>query len=83
MPAPIESIRDHLKSKLREAGPARYEAIAQETGVAVSFIRKFVYGSRENPRVETVQPLLKLFAAVDRGDRNLPAPLPKTLQQSA
>ena len=37
-----------------------------------SFIRKFVYGSRENPRVGTIQPLLDYFAAVDRGEIALP-----------
>lgn len=62
-----EPIADHLKRRLREAGASRFEAIAERTGVALSFIRKFVYGSRENPRVQTIQPLLDFFAAVDAG----------------
>jgi len=75
MAAPhIESVKDYLHRKLKEAGAARFDAIAAETGVAVSFIRKFVYGSRDNPRIETVQPLLSLFAAVERGERELPEP---------
>lgn len=63
----VEPIIDYLKRRLREAGAAKFEEIAEQAGVTVSFIRKFVYGSRENPRVQTVQPLLDYFAAVDRG----------------
>ncbi|WP_304306256.1 hypothetical protein [Pseudacidovorax intermedius] len=71
----IEPITEFLKRRLREAGPARFDAIAAEAGVTASFIRKFVYGSRENPRVQTVQPLLDFFQSVDRGERGLPEPL--------
>lgn len=86
-----ETITDYLKRRLREAGAARFEAIADaatlragmsldaEDRVRASFIRKFVYGSRENPRVQTIQPLLDYFAAVDRGDVALPKlPTPET-----
>lgn len=79
----IETITEYLKRRLREAGASRFDAIAaratalaglpDEEGVKTSFIRKFVYGSRENPRVQTIQPLLDYFAAVDRGDEVLPA----------
>lgn len=68
----IETITEYLKRRLRDAGAARFEAIADEAGVTVSFIRKFVYGSRENPRVGTIQPLLDYFAEVDQGKRELP-----------
>jgi transcriptional regulator with XRE-family HTH domain len=68
----IEPITTFLKRRLREAGASRFEAIASVTGVTSSFIRKFAYGSRENPRVQTIQPLLDFFAAVDRGERQLP-----------
>lgn len=64
---PIEPITDFLKRRLRDAGPARWDAIAEEAGVAPSFIRKFMYGSRENPRVQTIQPLVDYFNAVDGG----------------
>lgn len=70
----IEPITDYLKRRLREAGPGRFDAIAAASDVTPSFIRKFVYGSRENPRVQTVQPLLDYFAAVDRGEVQLPDP---------
>jgi type II secretory pathway component PulJ len=80
----IESITEYLKRRLRDAGAARFEAIADEASVLAGipldhedrvragFIRKFVYGSRENPRIGTIQPLLDYFAAVDRGERRLP-----------
>lgn len=73
----VEPITDYLKRRLRDAGASSFEAIAEESGVASSFIRKFVYGSRENPRVQTIQPLLDYFAAVDRGERELPEPSEK------
>jgi predicted transcriptional regulator len=65
----VESITDYLKRRLRnEVGASRFDALGDATGVTASFIRKFVYGSRENPRVGTIQPLLDYFAAVDRGE---------------
>lgn len=71
MATQLEPIADQLKRRLKEAGPSRFDAIAARTGVALSFIRKFVYGSRENPRVQTIQPLLDFFAAVDAGEIDL------------
>ena len=70
--APVEPITDFLKRRLKEAGAARFDAIADAAGVTPSFIRKFVYGSRDNPRIQTVQPLLDFFGAVDRGELVLP-----------
>ena len=68
----IEPITTYLKRHLKAAGSARFETIAEETGVTSSFIRKFFYGSRENPRVGTVQPLIDYFKAIERGERKLP-----------
>jgi predicted transcriptional regulator len=68
----IEPITDFLKRRLRDAGSARFDAIAEAAGVTPSFIRKFVYGSRENPRVQTIQPLIDYFSEVDQGLRDLP-----------
>lgn len=80
----IESITEYLHRKLGEAGTARFEAIAAEATayaglpadsedrVRVSFVRKFFYGNRKDPRVGTVEPLLNYFRAVDRGERELP-----------
>lgn len=66
-----ESVKDYLYRRLKEVGASRFDGISQETGVALSFIRKFVYGSRENPRIETIQPLLNFFADVDAGRRSI------------
>ena len=71
---PIEPIIEHLKRKLREAGSARWELIARECGVAKSLPRKLVYGDRENPGVQTIQPLIDFFEAVAQGHRQLPNP---------
>lgn len=83
---PAESITEYLLRKLREAGTARFEAIAAEATkyaglapdsedrVRLSFVRKFFYGDRPDPRVGTIEPLLNYFKAVDRGELQLPAP---------
>lgn len=74
----MESIIDYLRRKLREAGPARWEAIATESGIAKTLPRKLVYDAkRENPGVQTIQPLMDFFAAVERGERELPEPSDK------
>lgn len=67
----IEPITDYLKRKLREVGAARFDAIAEAAGVNASFIRKFFYGSRENPRVQTIQPLIDYFSKLERGEEDL------------
>lgn len=67
----IEPITIYLKRKLKDAGAARFDAIADAAGVNGSFIRKFFYGSRENPRVQTIQPLIDYFKAVERGELQL------------
>lgn len=63
---------EYLKRRLNEAGSARWEAIAAEAGVAKTLPRKIAYGDRNNSLVETIQPLLDYFGAVDRGERELP-----------
>lgn len=70
----IEPITHYLKRQLKDAGAARFDAIAEQAGVNASFIRKFFYGSRENPRVQTVQPLIDYFKSIERGERSLPEP---------
>ena len=56
-------ITEYLHQKLTEVGTAGFEQLALDTGVKVSFIRKFFYGGRKDPRVNTVQPLLDHFFA--------------------
>jgi hypothetical protein len=68
----MESIIDYLKRKLREAGAGRWEAIAVECGVAKTLPRKIAYDDRDNPGVQTIQPLLDFFGAIERGEKTLP-----------
>jgi len=71
----MSSILQPLIERLRNAGPARWEPIAAAAGVAKTLPRKLVYGDRGNPGVQTIQPLVDFFDAVDRGERELPAPV--------
>lgn len=76
----MEPVIDYLKRKLREAGAASWPAIAEgaseglsdERRIGVALLRKIAYGDRDNPGVQTVQPLLDYFVAIDRGERDLP-----------
>jgi hypothetical protein len=68
----METIIDYLKRKLKEAGSARWEAIADRAGVARSLPRKIAYSDRENPGVNTVQPLIDYFQKIERGEEELP-----------
>jgi transcriptional regulator with XRE-family HTH domain len=70
----MEPIVDYLQRKLKTAGPRRFAAIAQATGVSPSLLPKLAYGMRDNPRIQTIQPLLDFFHAVDRGAATLPEP---------
>lgn len=72
MLADMETIISYLKRQLKAAGARRWSAIAAETGCSPNTMRKIAYGDRDNPRVNTVQPLLELFLAVDRHERDLP-----------
>lgn len=56
-------ITEYLHQKLTEIGTSGFEKLAADTGVKVSFIRKFFYGGRKDPRVMTIQPLLDYFRA--------------------
>lgn len=68
----MEPIIDYLKRVLRAAGSARWEAIAEQAGVAKSLPRKIAFNDRDNPGVQTVQPLIDYFQEVERGERTLP-----------
>jgi hypothetical protein len=65
-------ILETLKTRLRDIGHSRWEAVAEAAGVAKTLPRKLVYGDRDNPGVQTIQPLLDYFARVDRGETSLP-----------
>lgn len=68
----MSSILQPVIDRLRAAGPASWEHIAREAGIAKTLPRKLVYGDRGNPGVLTIQPLVDYFDAVDRGERKLP-----------
>lgn len=70
----MEPIIDYLKRKLRDAGSARWEAIAQECGIAKTLPRKIAFNDRDNPGVQTIQPLIDFFRAVEQGEKVLPEP---------
>lgn len=75
----MEPIIDYLKRRLREAGAARWPAIASaistdDAPISEHLLRKVAYGDRDNPRLDKVQPLLDYFHAVDSGARSLPEP---------
>lgn len=71
---------DYLKRRLREAGPARWGAIAEAASIDLPddeklrepFLRKIAYDDRDNPGVKKIQPLLDYFAAIDRGEFEMP-----------
>lgn len=61
----METILQYLKRRLRDVGPGQWEIIAEQAGVAKTLPRKVAYGDRENPGVQTVQPLLDYFKRID------------------
>lgn len=69
----METIIDYLKRKLRDAGSARWELIAAESGVAKTLPRKIAFNDRDNPGVQTIQPLIDYFREIERGERALPS----------
>jgi len=73
----MQPIVDYLRDRLREAGPRSFPSIARATGVAPTLLPKLAYGQRDNPRVQTIQPLLDYFQAVERGERPAPAAEPR------
>ncbi|WP_429949595.1 hypothetical protein ACQYWY_21745 [Comamonas sediminis] len=75
-------ITTYLKEKLTEVGTGGFEKLADDTGVKVSFIRKFFYGNRPDPRVKTVQPLLDHFQKLDCV-QNAPMAATKTKKEAA
>lgn len=68
----MSTILQPLIDRLRSAGPAQWEPIAAAAGVAKTLPRKLVYGDRDNPTVQTIQPLVDYFDAVERGEKSLP-----------
>ena len=76
---------EYLKRNLRNAGSARWDAIAAKTGVAKSLPRKIAFSDRNNPGVQTIQPLVDFFQSVDRGEDVMPelATTPANIAQAS
>lgn len=70
----MEQIIEYLRRNVRAIGPRRHVAVAIEAGVSPSLVRKIATGERDNPRIQTIQPLIDYFRAIDSGKRQLPAP---------
>lgn len=77
----MEPVIEYLRRKLKEAGAASWPVIAEtvskdlteERKIGSALLRKIAYGDRDNPGVQTIQPLLDYFADVERGERTLPS----------
>lgn len=67
----MEPIMSYLKRRLNEIGPAARDLVADECGCSRSILRKIAYGDRDNCQVNSIQPVLDLLQAVDRGERDL------------
>lgn len=76
------SILAPLVERLRSVGSNSWEPIAHAAGVAKSLPRKLATGDRCNPTVQTIQPLIDYFAAVDRGEKTLPGHQPAPAEAS-
>jgi hypothetical protein len=68
----MSAILSPLLSRLRQFSQAQLEVIAAEAGVAKTLPRKLACGERDNPTVQTIEPLIEYFNSVDRGERVLP-----------
>jgi hypothetical protein len=67
----MEPILDYIKRHLRQAGPQAWPDLAQEADCSVHTLRKIAYNDAKNPQLQTVQALVSVFQAVDRGERSL------------
>lgn len=75
--ATMETVIAYLVRQLRASGPKQWpgivesinETLPEDKRIGVSLLRKIAYNDRDNPGVQTVQPLLDYFAARGRGDQ--------------
>ena len=61
----MPNIFETLLLRLRAIPLSKLEAVALAAGVSKSLPRKLIYGERENPGVNTIQPLLDYFERID------------------
>lgn len=69
----MSSILDPLVERLRAVPSSQWEAIAEAAGCAKTLPRKIATRDRTNPGVNTIQPLIDFFDAVDRGEKTMPS----------
>lgn len=76
----MESIIDYLRRKLKEAGPARWEAIAERVNGSLTpqraltyhSMRKIAYGERDKLDLDKAELIRDFFLAIERGEAELP-----------
>lgn len=68
----MSTILTPLVARLRQFSQAQLEVIAEQAGVAKTLPRKLACGERDNPTVQTIEPLITYFDEVDSGKRALP-----------
>lgn len=52
-----ENLLGYVRRRLREEGPKNWPAIAEASKKPVSTLRKIAYGDRNNPRLDTIEPI--------------------------
>lgn len=72
----MEPIASFLRRRLKEVGKDRWPALAEEVGCNFHTLRKFVHSDADSLNLRIVQGLLDIFAAIERGERELPTPTP-------
>jgi hypothetical protein len=67
----MEPIISYVKRRLRDVGPAEWDAIGTHLGFNKTTTRKLAY-ERNNPGITTVEPLYRYFLSRDYGTCQLP-----------
>lgn len=67
----MSSILQPIVDRLRSIPSKQWEDVALAAGCAKTLPRKLATGDRSNPGVQTIQPLVDLFARIDRGEISL------------
>jgi hypothetical protein len=81
----MESIIDYLRRKLKDAGPSRWEGIADRVNEQLNdpkraltyhSMRKIAYGEREKLDLDKAELIRDFFLSIERGESELPAAEP-------
>lgn len=79
----MSSILQPLVDRLRSIPSKQWEDVARAAGCAKTLPRKLATGDRVNPGVQTIQPLIDLFARIDKGEVSLDAMKPSKPSRKA